>query len=128
MNLLKLDDDGDFKKFLKLIDYNDGRYKFAKGQLKADFDSKKEEKMAAIGQEIIKDLDALIEEAEKDKEILGGKIASAERNEELTLVNAKIATLNKIKATAAGGFEEAVRLRSKQQQLFNDYKTNSLAA
>ncbi len=104
--------------FLRL---SDDRYQYENGALKATFNGALQKQRDALGQQILKDINAKIEADAKEKIIVEGKIASPERSAELTKLNNDITALDKIKVKLISGLEDAMRSRQKQQQLYEEY-------
>ena len=100
LNLLgKFEDENTFANFLDVIKLNEGRYEAKDGRLSANFDTAKEEEMAAKGKQIVESINRAI----------AGKEGTIKES------------YMKIKNRVISGLEEAARARKEQQKIYNNY-------
>ncbi len=108
--------------YLDLIRLNAKRYHLQDHQLLIKHDAQVNEQIRADRQKIVTDLDQKIAELEKQRQILQGKIASAQQREELQTNQTEIESLKKLKAKVIMNTEEALRLVTKQQKILESLK------
>jgi mono/diheme cytochrome c family protein len=105
-----------FQTYLNLIELNAHRYTLQNHQLKIQ-DQQVSDRMRAARQEIVRQLDQKIAELEQKRQIIEGKIVSAQQREELMANQAAIEGFKKIKAKLITDTEEALRLANEQAEI-----------
>ena len=72
--------------------------------------------------ELIQELDAKITLDNEKKKIVGGKIVSSQRDQEISEIDSEMQGLSKLRNGLISGFEEAARSRKNQEELVNKYE------
>ncbi len=121
LSLLKLDDPKNFNDFLKIIQLNAERYADQNGKLKVSFDSEKAKQAAELEQRVVQNLDEMIHQAETKKTVVVGRIASSQRDQELTQITNEIDSNTKIRNRVISGLDEAKRSQQRQKILFDEF-------
>ncbi len=108
--------------YLNMIRLNTDRYVLQDHQLTIkDIPS---HRIRAIRQEIVENLDEEIAELERKRQVIEGKIASAQQREELAANRAEIDGFKKVKAKLMTSTEEAIRLADEQVEIVNKLNQN----
>jgi mono/diheme cytochrome c family protein len=105
------------KTYLEMIRLNAHRYMMQNHHLMIVGDDQLVDRIRQVRQKMIKDLDHKIGEFEWKKEIIEGKMTSAQQREELNANQADIDNLKKIKAKLITDTEEALRLAKEQASI-----------
>lgn len=103
--------------YLEMIRLSGNRYGLKDHQLMYQADKAGEEKVRVIRQKIIDSLDQQIADLGKQREILEGKIATAQRREELYTNQVESDSLKSLKARLITDTEETIRLSQKQEEM-----------
>lgn len=114
-------DGSDWKGFLQMLAFNDSRFAFKEDQLTFNVDPKRESQISELGDQIVRDIDAKIEQLQKQKIVIQGKIYSEERNIELKDIEAQINTLTKSKSRLLSGLDEIKTLNKEEETIFKQY-------
>lgn len=102
--------------YFALLQLNAGRYALKEGQLTFSFDSQRQDKIRQLRDQIVQQFDSKIDELQKQKTILEGKLPSKERNDSLAVVQTELSTLQKIKVKILSETETALRSVQKQKE------------
>lgn len=117
-NLISKDVSEDvFQNYLEIIRLNGNRYSNEGNRLNFLQDGKADEKIRSNRQVIINGLNREISTLEKKKEVLAGKIHSAQRESEIQSNQAEIDAYKKLRDKLITDTQEALRLVVKQNQI-----------
>ena len=112
-------------KYLELIHLNTRSYKVEDNQLLFLENAKNDAQIRSLLEEILLEFDQKISELEKQKEIISGRMSSANRREELNLNQSRLDTLKKLKVKVVLDIEEALRSVKKQAQIVEEINHSS---
>lgn len=106
-----------FQPYLDLIRSNQQRYHLSDHQLSIHHSDQTDQQIRKIRQEIIAELDKKIAELKQQRQVIEGRINSAEQREELAMHQAEIDSFSKIKTKLISETEEAMRLANEQVKI-----------
>ena len=112
-----------WKKFLRIITLNSGRFAFENGKLAIQDNSENEKKLQTLLAEIVAILDHQKNAAEKEKVVIQGKFPSSERDEELQSLQMRLNTINKLKNKLLSGMQEDQAIENQERLLFESLET-----
>ncbi len=101
----------------QLVALNENRYHLENDHLKMDWNEQKITQIRALRDQVVKGLETKIEEMKKDKAGEEKKIASTEHTNQLSTLNADLASYEKLKASTISDTEQAIRSAQKQEEL-----------
>ncbi len=108
------------EKYFELIRLNAYPFGWNGSKLVSNRQKDVNKKAEALLQSIVKEVDKKIAELEREKQLIGGKIGSAERTEQLTAVQTDIEAFKKLKARIITDIEEILRSQVNESLLLKE--------
>lgn len=112
-------------KYVDLIRLNDGRYKIVDDKLTWNEDAAYFDKIKALQNEIVKEMEKELAEYKREESAISGKIASEEQKQEIEAKEAEIKAYQNVIDKVKNDIDTAIGLAKKQQELVKKDKLQS---
>lgn len=109
-----------FAQYLQMIRLLTPEYRISDHTFSFANSEEKTKQAEAIQQELLKEISHQMEDIEKQKRVIEGKIGSPERFEQLEHYNAELSGYNQIKNQLINAFEEALRAQKQELKIYKD--------
>ncbi|MBA2726606.1 MAG: c-type cytochrome [Parachlamydiaceae bacterium] len=110
----------DLDDYIKLIEMLDNRFQDKEGKLVYQFSDLNEANIVKHGQGLIKSISTQLDQLKQDQTILEGKMSSANRNQALHELDARIKATEQLKNRLVSTLAEGIRLRQKEKVLVEE--------
>lgn len=108
-------DDEILNKYFELVSTNEGRYQYSQGGLSIRLEN--EEKLRSIRDQIVHDLDGKLQQLQKERTLLEGRIMTPQLQEDLAMNQNERTSYERIKKKIMSDTEEAIRLARQQEEM-----------